>query len=431
MKTIAIHPLKKPVQAEIAMPGSKSFTARALIMAALAGGESTLSGASKSDDSAVLARALKQLGVEISQHNDRITVSGAGGRFKAFRGTIDVKDAGTAMRFLTALATLVPGEITLDGSGRMRERPIGELVNALRSFGADIEYIMEQGFPPLQIRGGAMRGGRVSLSGEISSQYVTALLLIAPLLGEGMTVDIQGRQVSPSYIDMTISTLKSFGVTVKNENYRRYTIASEINGYAPARYQIEGDASGASYLWAIAALTGSTVRVKNINPSSSQGDARFPDLLETIGCRVRKNSEERWIEVTGPETLKSITADMASMPDTVQTLAVVASFAEGVSTLTGLSNLEIKETRRLTALKNELQKMGIHSEIGADFITIRGGIPHGAPIATYGDHRMAMSFAATGSKTEGVSIEEPDVVQKSFPDFWQALEALGLLIRRI
>lgn len=427
MKAFQIHPLKKFITAELSMPGSKSFTARALVAAALADGESILSGVSNSEDSAVLMRALKELGVEVSQQNDSMIVKGTGGKFKAFRGTINVRDAGTAMRFLTAVAALVPGEIILDGSERMRERPIGELVDALRSLGADIDYCAKEGFPPLKVRGSTIEGGHVALSGEISSQYITALLLIAPLLHKGMVLDVKGQQVSPSYIDMTLGTLKSFGVAIQNENYKRYAIAKETNGYTPARYHVEGDASGASYFWAIAALTKSTIRVKNIDPLSSQGDVRFPDLLEIMGCRVIRNVGERWIEVSGVDELQAITADMASMPDTAQTLAVVASFARGTSTLSGLSTLQIKETKRLTALKNELEKMGISSEVGADFITIHGGHPQGATIATYGDHRMAMSFAVAGGAIEGVQIEDPDIVRKSFPDFWRAIEILGLV----
>lgn len=431
MKTISIHPPKNPTKAELAMPGSKSFTARALIAAALAEGESILSGASKSEDSAVLIEALRQLGVDISRQNSTVTVVGRGIEFKPFHGTIGVNDSGTAMRFLASLAALVPGQVTLDGSERMRERPIGELVDALRSLGASIEYSSKQGFPPLVIRGGAIRGGRASLSGRVSSQYISALLFILPFLGEDAAIEVKGRQVSPSYIDMTLDALKGFGVLIKNEDYGRYTIDSRKARYAPARYHIEGDASGASYFWAIAALTGSTVRVTNINPISSQGDVRFPNLLGKMGCRVTKNNNEQWIEVTGPQTLKPITADMTSMPDTAQTLAVVASFAHGASTLNGLSNLQIKETERLTALKNELEKMGIASQAGPDSLTIHGGYPRGAPIAAYGDHRMVMSFAVAGSIIEGISIEEPDVVQKSFPDFWQKLNEIGVLTREI
>lgn len=431
MEAFEVHPLTKQITAELAMPGSKSFTARALIMAALAEGESILSGVSKSEDSAVLAGVLQQLGVDISQQNSTLTVVGRGIEFKPFHGTIGVNDSGTAMRFITSFAALVPGQVTLDGSERMRERPIGELVDALRSLGADIEYFSKQGFPPLVVRGGTIRGGCASLSGRVSSQYISALLFILPFLDKDTAIEVKGKQVSPSYIDMTLDALKSFGVLIKNEDYGRYTMDSRKTRYTTARYHIEGDASGASYFWAIAALTGSTVRVTNIKPLSSQGDVRFPDLLEKMGCRVTKNNTEQWIEVTGPQILKPITADMASMPDTAQTLAVVASFARGASTLNGLSNLQIKETERLTALKSELEKMGITSQVGSDSLTIHGGCPRGTPIATYGDHRMAMSFAVAGSVIEGISIEEPGVVQKSFPDFWQKLNEIGVLTRGI
>jgi len=412
------------------MPGSKSFTNRALVMAALAKGESILVGASESDDSVAMIRALRQLGVAVEEEKGNIKIQGNGGEFGAFDGTINVGDAGTTMRFLTSLCALVPGEIVLDGSERMRERPIGELVGALRALGADIICFGREGFPPLKILGRKMRGGHVALSGRISSQYITSLLLVAPLLQDGLIIDIEDEQISPSYIDMTIDGLRDFGVEVKNEEYRRYSVAKGQN-YRSCTYAVEGDASGASYLWAIAAITGSTIRVKNINPGSSQGDIKFPDLLMRMGCEVVKNASERWIEVTGARALGGITQDMASMPDTAQTLAVVASFARGATTLTGLSTLQIKETKRLTALNRELEKMGISSEIGDDRITIEGGNPQGALIETYGDHRMAMAFAVAGTRAQGVRIKEAQVVSKSFPEFWEILNRLGVETKEV
>jgi 3-phosphoshikimate 1-carboxyvinyltransferase len=399
-------------------------------MGALAEGESTLSGASESEDSFALLYALKQLGVSVTSDGDTLKIKGTGGHFTPFRGIIDVKDAGTAMRFLTALCALVPGQITLDGSARMRQRPIGELVEALRSLGTRIDYGMRQGLPPITIHGGTLRGGRVSLHGDVSSQYITALLLIAPVLEEDLIVDVITPQVSSSYIDMTLDGLNSFGVRVKHASYQTYTLNEHAGRYAPTHYRIEGDASGASYFWAIAALTGSTIRVRNIHPSSSQGDVRFPDLLASMGCNVEKNTEEQWIEVTGAPSLRAITADMTATPDTAQTLAVVASFAQGASLLTGLSSLQIKETKRLTALQRELSKMGIQSAIGNDFIKIYGGRPMGSPIATYGDHRMAMSFAVAGTKIPNIRIEYPDVVKKSFPHFWDQLAGLGISLEK-
>lgn len=430
MKTITLRPLKNPIKAGISIHGSKSFTNRALVMAALARGASILAGASESDDSIAMTKALRQLGIHMKEEKGGIKVQGNGGEFSAFDGTINVGDAGTTMRFLTSLCALVPGNIILDGSERMRQRPIGELVGALKTLGADITCFEREGFPPLKIKGGKMRGGHVKLSGAISSQYITSLLLVAPLLKEGLVIDIKGEQVSPSYIDMTIDGLRDFGVEVKNEQYRRYSVAKGQR-YRSCTYAVEGDASGASYLWAIAAITGGTIRVKNVNPASLQGDIKFPDLLARMGCEAVKNAGEQWIEVTGTSALRGITQDMTSMPDTAQTLAVVASFAKGATTLTGLSTLQIKETKRLTALNKELEKMGISSEIGDNRITIEGGNPRGAIIETYGDHRMAMAFAVAGTKAQGVRIQEADVVSKSFPEFWKILADIGVELKEL
>ncbi|MBU1177933.1 3-phosphoshikimate 1-carboxyvinyltransferase [Patescibacteria group bacterium] len=431
MKKISIIPSKQPINGEITVPGSKSYTNRALVMASLAKGSSEISEASRCDDCGVLVGALRQLGIAITRHGDGISIIGNGGDFKEFRGEINVGHAGTAMRFLVAVCSLVPGEIILDGSDRMRERPIGDLVNALRHLGADIQYVNKRGFPPLKISGGVLKGGEVSIDGDISSQYFTALLLIAPILEEGIEIKVVGKQVSPSYIDMTISGLRDFGVEAINNDYQEYIIGTESN-YQPSQYTIEGDASGASYFWALAAITGGKVKVKNIDPRSAQGDVEFADVLVKMGCKMTQNSADKWIRVIGPAQLKSIAEiDMNSMPDTAQTLAVVAAYAEGETKITGLQNLRVKETDRLAALRAELKKMKVKTKIGDNYIIIIGGKPKGAVVETYQDHRMAMSLAVSGVKTSGMKILKPSVVDKSFPSFWEELESLGVkLIRK-
>jgi 3-phosphoshikimate 1-carboxyvinyltransferase len=251
--------------------------------------------------------------------------------------------------------------------------------------------------------------------------------LIAPALRKGLEINATGSQVSKSYIDMTLAVLKEYGIRVENRHYKKYIIKSGSR-YRTGRHKIETDASGASYFFALAGLTGSTVRVKNLRPDSSQGDIKFADLLGKMGCRVKKNKKEGWIEVAGSKILKSITCNMENMPDTAQTLAVVAAFARGTTKITGLSTLKNKETDRLKAMKNELAKMGIKSEITSHSITIYGGRPCGAKIDTYNDHRMAMAFAAAGTRIPGMVIKEPAVVSKSFPEFWKMLKSLGVKI---
>ncbi len=422
-KSYKLFPLQKPIKKTITLPGSKSFTNRALIMAALADGRSALTGASLSDDSRAMISALKKIGIRITNAGKNITVYGEGGRFRLFNGKINVGAAGTAARFLISLCALVPGEIILDGSERMRQRPINELVSALRKIGAKIQYQKKAGCLPVKIRGENLTGRKVKMPGKVSSQFLTSLLLIAPVLKRGIEISVTSGQISRSYIDMTLTGLKERGIKVKNHNYKKYEIKPGAR-YKTGKYEIESDASGASYFFALAALTGSAIRVKNISPDSSQGDVKFCDLLRRMGCEVKKNARQKWIEVRGKKQLRAITADMENMPDSAQTLAVVAAFAKGKTKITGLSTLRHKETDRLKALKTELKKMGIKSQTTKNSITIAGGQPRGAKIKTYDDHRMAMAFAVAGARIPNVIIENPGVVSKSFPEFWRMLKGL-------
>jgi 3-phosphoshikimate 1-carboxyvinyltransferase len=426
MDTIRLIPSKLPIHGSVQIGGSKSYTNRALIMAALARGKSRLTLLSLSNDSKVLIQALQQLGVHINVIDENtIEVEGNGGIIENKALSIDIGHAGTAMRFLTALSCLVPGTITLDGSARMRERPIKDLVVALRHLGAQIVYKNNEGFPPLTIHGNTLSLSTVSISGKISSQYITALLLIAPALKSGIEIAILDEQISKSYIDMTIDSMKSFGIQVVNDNYKKYSINSSQK-YKAIEYQVEGDASGASYLFGLAAVTGGTVTVTNLNPTSAQGDVHFVDILKQMGCLVIKNQENQSITVIGPKKLKSVSVDMSMMPDTAQTLAVIAAFANGKTHITGLSTLKVKETDRLEATKNELLKMGINCVTTNDSITITGGAPHGAEIETYKDHRMALSFSIAGAMVEDIHIKDPGVVAKSFPNYWKVLSLLGI-----
>ncbi len=393
----------KTAKKEVTIPGSKSLTNRALIMASLADGVSIIKDFSKSDDSLVLIEALKKLGVVIVKNNDELRITGNAGRFKTFNGRLNVGNAGTAKRFLTPLITLVPGRIFFNESKRLKERPIKELDQARKR----------------------IRTGKVSIPGGISSQFISSLLMIAPVLEKGLEIKVTDRLVSRSYVDMTIDLLDKFGVKVVNHQYKKFIINKDKR-YKPVNYKVEGDASGASYFWAIAAVTGCRIKVKNINPLSSQGDVKFPEILRKMGCRIKKNTRNSWIEVKGPKTLKAIDIDMGLMPDTAQTLAAVAAFAQGRTEIRGLSTLRSKETDRLAALKSELKKIGIKSETTDDSITVQGGRPHGGTIETYNDHRMAMAFAVVGSRVKGIRIKNPGVVTKSFPEFWNKLKSLAV-----
>lgn len=379
----------------ITIPGSKSLTNRALILAALADGKSVIKNFSKCNDSQVMIKALKKLKIEIIEKDNQLIVIGNGGKFKTFNGFLDVGEAGTTYRFLTALTVLIPGKVSFIGSKRLMERPIDELKKAL-----------------LQLK-----KGKVSIKGGISSQFISALLMIAPVLPLGLIINIEGNLVSKSYIDMTIDILKKFGVKVLNKKYKQLIVKHQK--IKPIEYTVEADASGASYFFAIAAVTGKTIRVIDLNPLSKQGDIKFPDLLEKMGCLVKKNTKNSWIEVKGRKNLKAIEVDMNLMPDTAPTLAVVASFIKGKTKITGLSTLKNKESDRLQALKNELNKIGIRTIITDNSITIFGGNPKQAEIETYNDHRIAMAFAVAKSRIPEIKIKNPDVVKKSFPDFWE------------
>ncbi len=385
MKILEIIPLEKSIKAEINMPGSKSLTNRALIIASIANGVSILKNVSKSADSEVLVQALKKLGVTIIKNAHEIKIIGNGGNFKSTNCQINVGEAGTAMRFLTSLVALIPGQIKLIGSKRLMERPINELKEALKK----------------------IKTGKVLIRGNISSQFISSLMMIASVLKKGLEINITGELVSRSYVDMTIDLLNKFGVKVINNNYK--TILIKNQKIIATHYEVEGDASGASYFWALAAITKSQINIKNVSVQSVQGDAKFRQLAKKIS-QLNKNT----------------TVDMSLMPDSAQTLAVLAAFRQGKTKITGLSTLKVKETDRLVALKNELNRMGIKSEITNSSITIFGGQLKAATIETYGDHRMAMAFAVAGAKISGIKIKNPEVVNKSFPDYFQKLNYLGI-----
>ena len=418
----SIYPLDNPIQVSVKVPGSKSYTNRALVVAALANGVTIISGASDANDTRILIKLLDRLGVEVIERDGIIEVRGNGGEFEEFNGALNVEDAGTVMRFLTALCCLVPGEITIGGSDRMNQRPIKELVSGLKKLGAEITYTENDGFPPIKINGGSINGGPVHINGSVSSQFISALLMITPLLARDTEVHITGDQVSEPYIDMTVSVMKQFGVSP--DKSEKYYLISDNQQYQSCKFQVEGDASSTSYLFAIAALSQSKIEVSNLSSKSLQSDMKFVDILEKMGCKVDRSSSS--LTVTGGKELKAVKVNMQDMPDTAQTLAVLAAFAKGETTISGLKTLQHKESKRITVLEKELSKMGVKCEAGSDYIKITGGNPKGAVIETYNDHRMAMAFAVAGVKIQGMVIEDPQVVKKSFPSFWETLKSIGI-----
>jgi 3-phosphoshikimate 1-carboxyvinyltransferase len=408
-----------PVQATLTLPGSKSYTHRVLVAAALADGESLLTNALKAEDTELTAQALAKLGANLDWQGNTIRVQGVGGRWRPVAEPIYLGNSGTSMRFLTALAALGQGTYVLTGSERLCQRPLGELLQALGQLGVQAASERGDGCPPVTIQGG-LKGGRASLSGKVSSQYLSALLFIGPLAPGGVEIEITDELVSRPYVDLTLAVMEDFGISYYREGYRFFQ-APGGQSYLARDYAIEADASSASYFWAAAAITGGKVTVANLNEDSCQGDATFPEVLARMGCRVQTGEGGLAVE-GGP--LTGIMVDMAAMPDLAPTLAVVAAFAQGETVISGVAHLRHKESNRLLAVAAELNKMGIAARETNDGLIIPGGAPQGASIDTYQDHRLAMSFAVAGLKVPGVVINDPGCVAKSFPDFWEYFEKL-------
>jgi 3-phosphoshikimate 1-carboxyvinyltransferase len=407
------------VQATLTLPGSKSYTHRALMAAALAGGESVLTNALAAEDTELTAAALTQLGAGIDWQGTIIRVTGRAGRWLPALLPIYLGNSGTSMRFLTALTSLGEGEYLLTGTERLCQRPLGELLEALRQVGVRAVSERGDGCPPVRVTGG-LTGGRAQLSGSISSQYLSALLFIGPLAPAGLAIDITGELVSRPYVDLTLEVLGDFGITYYREGYRYFQLPGG-QCYLPQDYEIEADASSASYFWAAAALTGGRVTITNLSLESSQGDVAFPGVLGRMGCAVESTPAGLAVQ-GGP--LQGVEVNMATMPDLVPTLAVLAAFAQGDTVITGVAHLRHKESDRLAAVATELARLGIEARETTDGLVIRGGTPKGAFIHTYNDHRIAMSFAVAGLKAGGMRIADPDCVAKSFPDFWEFFQRL-------
>lgn len=423
-ESLEIQPLTRPPQATIRPPGSKSITNRALLMAALADGESTIDGALFSDDSIFMAASLRQLGIEVVEDRAaaRFVVRGNGGRWRAAEATLFIGNAGTAARFLVAAACLGSGTYVVDGSERMRQRPIGDLVDALRSLGVKVDCPTR--CPPVTIRAEGLPGGAVDVSSGRSSQFLSAMLIAAPYALAPLEVRASEDLIARPYVDLTLAMMKQFGVDTPRDGYRSFRPPQGAR-YRARRYAVEADASGAHYFLAAAALAGGEVRVEGMGRSSLQGDAQFAAVLERMGATVRW--EEEAVVVRGGERLRGGDFDLNAISDTSMTLAVIAAFASEPVRVRNVAHIRGQESDRLTATTTELRKLGARIEQQSDGWKIepaKEGELHGAEIDTYDDHRIAMALSLAGLRLPGVVIRDPGCVAKTYPGFFADLEKL-------
>lgn len=419
---IEIKPNKVKSHCEVAVPGSKSITHRILIASALSEGLCSIENALLSEDTLLTMNALRQMGIRIEEKSaNRLAVYGNGGVLGPSRQSIYLGNSGTSIRLLTAVAALGKSTYRLTGNDRMTERPIQPLLDALTQIGVQARSTAKNGCPPVEIDGTNLAGTTVSIDCRASSQYLTGLLLMAPCTATGLHIKVTEGPVSRPYVDMTIDVMSRFGLAIDRQGYDVFKVAGK-QIYRAGDYEVEADASQAGYFWAAAAICGNTVKVKGVSRDSSQGDVHFSGVLESMGCSIKNESDG--VAVAGSDRLKAVEMDMGDMPDMVPTLAVVAAFAQGTSVIRNVSHLKSKESDRLTSVVNELVKMGITADCSDDELVITGGQPRAAEIETYGDHRMAMSFAVAGLKAPGTIIRDERCVEKSFPNFWKVFECL-------
>lgn len=417
-----LSPLSAPVDADVTVPGSKSYTNRALVCAALADGVSVLSGTLTSDDTAAMLDCLRALAiqVEVDERTGDLTISGCNGQLPQRTATLACRLSGTTARFITPMVCLGDGPYRVDGGLPLRARPMVDQFSALRSLGADIASLGQADHLPVDVRRGSFRGGSLQVPGNVSSQFLSGLLLAAPCFPAGVRVHVTTELVSRSYVDLTVETMRAFGAPVASTDGQQFAVTP--GGYRAGAYPIEPDASAASYFFAAAALTAGRVKVKGLSRSSRQGDVAFVDILARMGCTVTDSSDG--IEVRGPEQLTGVEVDMQDCSDVAQTLAAVAPFADSPTRITGIGFIRRKETDRIAAMVTELNRCGIHAVEEPDGLLIHPGAAKPARIRTYDDHRMAMSFALIGLRSPGIAIEDPGCVAKTFPHYFAALERL-------
>jgi len=422
MDQLEVQPIPGPLNSTVRPPGSKSLTNRALACAALADGRSVLTGALDSEDTRVMIDALQRLGIGVAANGSRttLTVDGCGGRIPATKAELYVANSGTTVRFVTALVALGNGEFVLDGTPRMRERPIQDLLDSLKQLGVRAESVNGTGCPPVLLHATGLSGGKVSVRGDVSSQFLSGLLLASPYARSPLTIDITGALVSQPYVHMTLAVMKSFGLDVMAGDLSRFQIQAP-QMYRASNYAIEPDASAASYFWAAAAIVGGRVTVAGLNRASLQGDVAFCDCLAKMGCMVEYGPQST--TVVGGK-LHGVDVDMNAISDTVQTLSAVALFAEGPTTIRGVGHIRHKETDRIGNLAIELRKLGATVEEHEDGLTVIPGTLRPATIDTYHDHRMAMSLSLPGLRSPGVVINDPGCTNKTYPEFFDDLSKL-------
>jgi 3-phosphoshikimate 1-carboxyvinyltransferase len=418
---LPIPPLTRPLFGRIRPPGSKSLTNRALIVGAMAAGRSTLSGVLESVDTQVMLESLQRLGLQIEHQNEAgiIRILGGGGALPTPSADLWLENSGTSIRFLTALCTLGHGTFTLDGSPRMRQRPIGDLVRSLNDIGANVRCDKDNDCPPLMVIADGLPGGTAEVAGSISSQYLSALLMTAPCAQDTVEIRVRGTLVSRPYVDMTLDVMAQFGVDADEVDEGRFVVEPQV--YEPREYEIEPDATAASYFFAAAAVTGGRITVDGLSKVSLQGDMGFLEVLERMGCMIEWGPDS--VTVTGGP-LTGVDVDMNFISDTAQTLAAVAPFADGPTHIRNIAHVRHKETDRIRAVVTELRRMGLEVEEQDDGMTIYPGPMRPAIIETYDDHRMAMSFAILGLRQEGVCIADPGCTTKTYPGFFDDLQRL-------
>lgn len=425
MESLTLQPINK-VNGEVNLPGSKSVSNRALLLAALAKGTTRLTNLLDSDDIRHMLNALTKLGVQYQLSDDK-TVCEVEGLGKPFEATevqeLFLGNAGTAMRPLAAALCLGRGEFVLTGEPRMKERPIGHLVDALKQAGAQVEYLENENYPPLKITGTGLAGGTVEIDGSISSQFLTAFLMSAPLAQDDVTIKIIGELVSKPYIDITLHIMAQFGVEVENRDYQEFVIRSGQSYVAPGDFLVEGDASSASYFLAAAAIKGGEIKVTGIGKKSIQGDIQFADALEKMGAEIEWGDD---YVISRVGQLKAVDMDFNHIPDAAMTIATTALFAQGTTAIRNVYNWRVKETDRLAAMATELRKVGAEVEEGEDYIIVTppAQLKHAA-IDTYDDHRMAMCFSLVALSDTPVTINDPKCTSKTFPDYFDKLESLS------
>ena len=422
---LPIEPITRPFDAVVALPGSKSYSNRALLIAALARGRSEITQALFSDDTRYMQRALEALGARVraDEAAQSFVVDGVAGRFPASEATLEIGNAGTAARFLTAAVALGEGTFVVDGSPAMRKRPIQPLLDGLRALGVDAESRQANGCPPVVVRANGIAGGRARMRGDISSQYFSALLMAAPYARRDVEIEVEGDLVSAPYVTMTLSTMEAFGVRAERDGDRAFRVPAGQR-YEARHYPVEPDASGASYFFAAAAVTGGRVVVPRLGSRSAQGDLGLLDVLARMGCDVTVEADA--ITVRGPAQLRGVDADFTRMGDVATTLMAIAPFADGPVTVRGIAQTHFEESDRPVAAATELRRMGLRVDSTWDSVTIHPGRPQPCEVQTYDDHRIAMSFAVTGLRAPGIRIVDPACVAKTFPRFFEVLRSLAV-----